>query len=86
MPLPTFVIVGAQKSVTTTLHEWLGQVTGVWVSDPKELHFFDKYERRGVEWYSAQFQPSVSDRASIVSVERRASDVGGEVGDTAASE
>ncbi len=63
MPLPTFVIVGAQKSGTTTLHEWLGQVPGVWVSDPKELHFFDKYQRRGVEWYAAQFHPTATDRA-----------------------
>lgn len=63
MPLPTFVIVGAQKSGTTTLHEWLGQVPGVWVSDPKEVHYFDQYERRGIEWYSAQFQPSAGDLA-----------------------
>jgi plasmid stabilization system protein ParE len=63
VPLPTFVIVGAQKSGTTTLHEWLGQVPGVWVSDPKELHYFDQYQRRGIEWYSAQFHPSAADLA-----------------------
>ena len=57
------MIVGAQKSGTTTLHDWLGQVPGIWVSDPKEVHFFDRYQRRGVEWYSEQFQPAPDDQA-----------------------
>ena len=63
MPLPTFVIVGAQKSGTTTLHDALGQVPGIWVSNPKELHFFDRYRRRGLEWYLDQFHPAPGDRA-----------------------
>ncbi|MEO8107017.1 MAG: sulfotransferase [Actinomycetes bacterium] len=57
MPLPTFVIVGAQKSGTTTLHDLLGQHPHVWVSDPKELHYFDKYHARGIDWYAEQFRP-----------------------------
>lgn len=57
MPLPTFVIVGAQKSGTTTLHDWIGQLPDAWMSDPKELHFFDKHLDRGQAWYAAQFRP-----------------------------
>lgn len=57
MPLPTFVIVGAQKSGTTTLHDLLGQLPDAWMSEPKELHFFDKHHRKGLEWYGEQFQP-----------------------------
>lgn len=63
MPLPTFVIVGAQKSGTTTLHDLLGQHPQVWVSDPKELHFFDKHQSRGVAWYADQFRPQADARA-----------------------
>jgi hypothetical protein len=57
VPLPTFVIVGAQKSGTTTLHDLLGQLPDAWMSEPKELHFFDKHLSRGVGWYADQFQP-----------------------------
>lgn len=69
MPLPTFVIVGAQKSGTTTLHDWLGQVDGVWVSSPKELHYFDKLGkleklgRTDPDWYPRQFTPGPDDVA-----------------------
>ncbi|HEX5016906.1 MAG TPA: sulfotransferase domain-containing protein [Actinomycetes bacterium] len=63
MPLPTFIIVGAQKSGTTTLHDWLGQIAGVWVSDPKELHYFERYQRRSLDWYAAQFTPAPNDVA-----------------------
>ena len=61
--MPTFVIVGAQKSGTTTLHDLLGQHPQVWVSDPKELHFFDKHAARGMAWYSEQFKPGGEERA-----------------------
>jgi hypothetical protein len=63
VPLPTFVIVGAQKSGTTTLHDWLGQVARVWVSSPKELHYFDRPGKRGPAWYPKQFHPGPDDVA-----------------------
>lgn len=63
MPLPTFVIVGAQKSGTTTLHDLLGQLPDAWMSEPKELHFFDKHHQRGLKWYEQQFHPGPEHRA-----------------------
>jgi hypothetical protein len=63
VPLPTFVIVGAQKSGTTTLHDLLGQLPDAWMSEPKELHFFDKHLSRGLGWYADQFQPGPEDVA-----------------------
>ena len=63
MPLPTFVIVGAQKAGTTTLHDWLGQLPDVWMSEPKEIHFFDKHVGRGLDWYREQFRPAAQHRA-----------------------
>lgn len=63
MPLPTFVIPGAQKSGTTTLHDLLGQHPDIWVSEPKELHYFDQQRERGLDWYAAQFTPGPGARA-----------------------
>lgn len=63
MPLPTFIIVGAQKSGTTTLHDLLSQLPDAWMSDPKELHFFDKHHGRGLDWYRDQFRPGPNVRA-----------------------
>jgi len=56
VPLPTFVIVGAQKCGTSSLHRMLRQHPQISMSRPKELHFFDQHFDRGLEWYSAQFE------------------------------
>ncbi|MGH8971164.1 MAG: sulfotransferase family protein [Actinomycetes bacterium] len=58
MPLPSFLIVGAQKCGTSTLHRLAAGHPQVFMSVPKELHFFDKRWERGVEWYAEQFTPS----------------------------
>ncbi len=39
-PVPTFLLIGAAKSGTTSLHNWLGQHPEVFVSKQKGLHFF----------------------------------------------
>jgi hypothetical protein len=57
VPLPTFVIAGAQKCGTTTLAAALRQHRQVYVSRPKELHFFDAHFARGLDWYAEQFSP-----------------------------
>ncbi len=56
--LPTFVVIGAMKAGTTTLHEQLGRHPDVFMSTTKELHFFIDGENwaRGPEWYAAQFR------------------------------
>ena len=36
MTLPTFLILGATRSGTTSLHRYLGQHPDVFVSEPKE--------------------------------------------------
>jgi hypothetical protein len=55
--LPTFLIVGAQKSGTSSLHRYLGSHPDVFVSSPKEVDFFveERQWRRGVGWYRAVF-------------------------------
>ena len=56
--LPTFLIVGAQKSGTTTLKHYLSQFDNVWINaNTRASAFFsrDKVFARGLEWYSRFF-------------------------------
>ena len=55
--LPDFVIIGAQKSGTTTFHYLLAQHPLVRPPVYKELHFFDRHFDEGVEWYRRCFPP-----------------------------
>jgi len=54
-PLPSFLILGAQKAGTTALYaylRWHPQVTG---PSFKEVSFFDRHYARGERWYRAHF-------------------------------
>jgi len=55
--LPTFYVIGAMKSGTTSLHRAVAEHPSVFMSTPKELHYFveDRNWSRGVEWYAEQF-------------------------------
>jgi len=56
-PLPTFLIIGAQKSATRWLRHNLGRHPEIYAS-PHEIGFFNSPKRfadLGVEWYRAQF-------------------------------
>lgn len=55
MPLPNFIIIGAMKSGTTTLHHKLDMHPGIGMSRSKEPNFFNQYYNRGVEWYKSLF-------------------------------
>ncbi|HUE84637.1 MAG TPA: sulfotransferase [Vicinamibacterales bacterium] len=58
MKLPTFLIGGAQKSGTTTLHHYLSAHPDIFIPRrPQELHFFDFDPNyvRGVHWYASHF-------------------------------
>jgi len=57
MPLPTIVIAGAQKSGTTSLAAAMRKHRQIAMSARKELHFFDRYFDRGIDWYADQFHP-----------------------------
>ena len=50
---PDFVIIGAMKAATSTLHDQLAQQRGIAMSEPKEPCFFsdDEVFARGLEWY-----------------------------------
>lgn len=56
-PLPAFLIIGAQKGGTTSLHEYLAEHPLVSPPTTKEVHYFDHAHRRGSGWYRAHFRP-----------------------------
>lgn len=54
---PDFVIIGAMKSGTSSLHDQLAQQPGFFMSDPKEPCYFsdDDVHARGEDWYRGLF-------------------------------
>ena len=55
--LPTFIVIGAAKSATTSIAHHLSRHPGIFFSDPKEVNFFcyDKNYSRGIEYYESFF-------------------------------
>ena len=55
--LPDFIIIGAMKCGTTSLHHYLSLHPDISVSRRKELDFFVAEENwaRGLAWYESQF-------------------------------
>lgn len=55
--LPDFIIIGAMKCATTTLHAQLAHQPGFFLSEPKEPNFFsnDEIYARGMDWYRGLF-------------------------------
>ena len=60
MTLPSFIVIGAPKCATTSLHAYLATHPQIWMSQQKELHFFTDTPwgswKNGVDWYRAQFK------------------------------
>ena len=56
-PRPDFIIIGAMKCGTSTLHEQIALQPGTCMSEPKEPNFFsdDSEYQRGWEWYQRLF-------------------------------
>ncbi len=61
--LPDFIIIGAMKCATSTLHEQLSQQPGNFMSMPKEPNFFsdDSEYDKGINWYKSLFSESSQD-------------------------
>jgi hypothetical protein len=64
-PLPTFLIVGAMRSGTTSLYRYLQAHPQVHMPH-KEIHFFDRRFELGVDWYRSRFagwagQPAIGE-------------------------
>jgi len=61
--LPTFLIIGAMRSGTSTLARWLVEHPDVFLAPGKELHFFDRHFGRGVDWYRSLYAAVGEERA-----------------------
>lgn len=55
---PDFMIIGAEKSGTTSLYQYLRQHPEVLSSVEKEIDFFDMEYAHGIDWYLAHFPPA----------------------------
>lgn len=53
--LPDFIIIGAQKGGTTSLFDYLAQHPDMSLAKRKEIHFFDKNYRKGLNFYKNYF-------------------------------
>lgn len=55
--LPDFLVIGAMKSGTSSLHDILRQHSKIFLPPEKEIHFFDTDNyNKGVEYYSSFFK------------------------------
>jgi len=53
--LPDFYLIGAQKCGTSALYDYLVQHPCIHPCTTKEPRFFDKYYKRGINWYKSCF-------------------------------
>lgn len=63
--LPTFLIIGAAKSGTSSLFEYVRGHPDVYMPDQKELHFFGEEFNwhKGIDWYRAWFEDAADAQA-----------------------
>lgn len=54
--LPNFLIIGAQKSGTTSMHNMLKNHPFIYLPAKKEIHYFTKHYAIGLNWYSRHFK------------------------------
>ncbi|CRI63003.1 putative Sulfotransferase domain superfamily [Thiocapsa sp. KS1] len=62
---PNYLVIGAQNCGTTSLCANLGKHPGVFMTTPKELHFFSDPETfaRGWDWYESNFSGVTNETA-----------------------
>lgn len=67
-PLPDFLIIGANKCGTTSLHNYLNQHPRIREGMYKEVHFFDRYHRyaNGLSWYRSHFPIRTAEDAFLL--------------------
>ena len=55
---PDFLIVGAMKCATSTLHDQLSLQPGIFMTELKEPNFFSNDEQycKGLDWYLSHFR------------------------------
>ncbi|MGH9246795.1 MAG: sulfotransferase family protein [Acidimicrobiales bacterium] len=54
--LPNFLYIGPDKAGSSWLHEVLVLHPQIYMTEAKDLYFFDRYYDRGIAWYARQFE------------------------------
>ena len=54
--IPTFFIIGVQKSATSTIHEILSQDKRISLPYRKETHYFSTNFNKNINWYLKMFK------------------------------
>jgi hypothetical protein len=63
--VPKIVVIGAQRSGTTSLHSWLCAHPDVSSFMIKEVHYFDGAYEKGERWYRSRFPISPRSRTHV---------------------
>ena len=58
--LPDFLIIGAARSGTTSLYQYLTEHPSIIPGVGKEIYFFDKKFKKGINWYKSFFPTKFS--------------------------
>ena len=74
---PTFLVIGAQRSGTTSLNDYLDEHPTILCATVKEVQYFHRYYEKGERWYSSRF-PLTAQRTWV----RRRTGVNPPVGET----
>lgn len=53
--LPDFLVIGAMKAATTSLHDYLAETPGLAAAHRKEIGYFDSRYLAGEHWYRSNF-------------------------------
>lgn len=53
--LPNLIVIGAMKAGTSSLHYYLSLHPEIFMSEVKELNFFERNWEKGLAWYESQF-------------------------------
>jgi len=56
--LPNLLIIGAMKGGTSSLHDYLSLHPEIFMSDPKEIHYYadGDYNKQSIDWYKSLFK------------------------------
>jgi hypothetical protein len=76
---PDYLLIGAQKAGTTSLHRYLAEHPAILTASVKEVRYFNRFYERGESWYRAHFPLELRARAV-----RRRLDVEPAVGEASA--
>lgn len=68
--LPDFILIGAQRSGTTSLFNYLSQHPEIHPSFPKEIHYFSNHYHKGEIWYRSHFPLRINIRKSTYHYKR----------------